>query len=231
MFAAVHRFACGAGPPSWDVCIYGEFRRVNELFQDIASFPPFEIKSRRARPLAARALRYCSPQGTDNSPGADMSDPNPGSPNVKIIPPLVYLAGLVIGFLANIWMPITVVSYLVTWAVGGILIICGAVLTGSALFKFKDVGTTVRPDRAASTLVIAGPYKLTRNPMYLGLAFVYLGIAIAGQSVWALILLPVVLLVVQRGAIEPEEAFLEKRFDAEYISYKENVNAGYRTTV
>jgi hypothetical protein len=47
--------------------------------------------------------------------------------------------------------------------------------------------------------------------MYLGLAFVYLGIAIAGQSIWALILLPVVLLVVQRGAIEPEEAFLERR--------------------
>jgi protein-S-isoprenylcysteine O-methyltransferase Ste14 len=59
--------------------------------------------------------------------------------------------------------------------------------------------------------------------MYLGLAFVYLGIAIAGQSVWALILLPVVVAIIQRWAIEPEEAFLGKRFDAEYISYKENV--------
>jgi protein-S-isoprenylcysteine O-methyltransferase Ste14 len=152
-----------------------------------------------------------------------MSDVNSDAPSVKIIPPLVYLAGLVIGFLANIWMPITVVSDLVAWAVGGILIICGAVLTGSALFKFKQVGTTVRPDCAPSALVTAGPYKVTRNPMYLGLAFVYLGIAIAGQSVWALILLPVVMLIVQRGAIEPEEAFLEKRFGAEYSSYKENV--------
>ena len=51
--------------------------------------------------------------------------------------------------------------------------------------------------------------------MYLALALVYLGIAIAGQSVWALILLPVVLIVIQRGAIEPEEAFLEKRFGAD----------------
>jgi protein-S-isoprenylcysteine O-methyltransferase Ste14 len=59
--------------------------------------------------------------------------------------------------------------------------------------------------------------------MYLGLAFVYLGIAIAGQSVWALILLPVVMLIVQRGAIEPEEAFLEMRFGADYVGYKEKV--------
>ena len=152
-----------------------------------------------------------------------MSDINSGAPNVKIIPPLVYLAGLVIGFVANIWMSIKVVPNAIAWILGGILIICGAVLPGSAVLKFKEVGTTVRPDRAASTLVTAGPYKVTRNPMYLGMAIVYLGIAIAGQSVWALILLPIVLAIIQRWVIEPEEAFLERRFGAAYISYKEKV--------
>ena len=147
---------------------------------------------------------------------------NSDAPDVKIIPPLVYLAGIVIGFLANIWMPIKVVPTLVGWAVGGILIFCGAALTGYVL-KFKDAGTTVRPDRAASTLVIAGPYKITRNPMYLGLALLYLRITIADQSIWALILLPVVLAIIQRRAIEPEEAFLKKRFGADYVSYKEKV--------
>jgi protein-S-isoprenylcysteine O-methyltransferase Ste14 len=153
---------------------------------------------------------------------ADMIDGN-DAPDVKIIPPLVYLAGIVIGFLATIWMPTKVVPNSVAWTVGGILILCGAVLAGSAILKFKDVGTTVRPDRAASTLVIAGPYKISRNPMYLGLALAYLGIAIAGQSVSALILLPVVLAIIQRRAIELEEAFLEKRFGANYVSYKEMV--------
>ena len=152
-----------------------------------------------------------------------MSDISSDAPSVKIIPPLVYLAGLVIGFLANIWMPIKVVPSLVAWTIGGILIFFGAGLTGSAVFKFKDVSTTVRPDRAASTLVIVGPYKITRNPMYLGLAFVYLGIAVAGQSVWALIILPVVLAIIQRRAIEPKEAFLERRFGADYVGYKEKV--------
>jgi protein-S-isoprenylcysteine O-methyltransferase Ste14 len=59
--------------------------------------------------------------------------------------------------------------------------------------------------------------------MYLGMAFVYAGIAIAGQSVWALILLPVVLILIRRRAIEPEEAFLERRFGTDYIAYKEKV--------
>ncbi len=104
----------------------------------------------------------------------DMSDGSE-APNVRIIPPLVYLAGIVIGFLTTIWMPTKVVPNSVAWTVGGIIILCGAVLTGSAVLTFKNVGTAVRPDRAANTLVIAGPYKITRNPMYLALALVYLG--------------------------------------------------------
>lgn len=117
-------------------------------------------------------------------------------------------------------MPIKVTPNWVAWIVGALPIVCGVALTGSAILKFKTVGTTVRPDRAASTLVIAGPYKVTRNPMYVGLASVYLGIAIAGQSVWAIILLPIVLMVIERWAIQPEEAFLERHFGTEYFSYK-----------
>ena len=59
--------------------------------------------------------------------------------------------------------------------------------------------------------------------MYLGLACVYFRVAVAGQSVWALILLPVVLTIIQRWAIEPEEAYLERRFGADYVGYKEKV--------
>jgi protein-S-isoprenylcysteine O-methyltransferase Ste14 len=152
-----------------------------------------------------------------------MSDSHSGAPNVKIIPPLVYLAGIVVGAVISIWIPTKIVSSSLAWMLGGILIVCGAVLAGSAIFKFKGAGTTVRPDRAPSTLVVVGPYRITRNPMYLGLALVYVGVAIADQSIWAIILLPVVLTIIQRRAIEPEEAFLERRFGSDYIRYKENV--------
>jgi protein-S-isoprenylcysteine O-methyltransferase Ste14 len=152
-----------------------------------------------------------------------MSEVNSDAPNVKIIPPLVYLAGLVVGLLVSMWMPTKVVPNPAAWIIGGFLIFCGAVLAGSAILQFKGVGTTVRPDRAASSLVIAGPYKITRNPMYLGLALVYLGIAMADQSIWALILFPVIMIIIQHWAIEPEEAFLERRFGTDYSSYKANV--------
>ncbi len=59
--------------------------------------------------------------------------------------------------------------------------------------------------------------------MYLGMALAYLGITIAAQSVWALILFPAVLIIIQRRAIEPDEAFLARRFGADYASYKARV--------
>ena len=152
-----------------------------------------------------------------------MTDIERDAPQVRIIPPLIYLAGLVIGFVANLWWPVKFMPDTMAWTIGGILIVCGAVLAGSALFKFKRARTTVRPDKPPSALVIAGPYKFTRNPMYLGLAVAYLGIVTAGQSVWALILLPVVLAIIQRRAIEPEEAFLTRRFGGDYINYTKQV--------
>ena len=84
---------------------------------------------------------------------------NSNAPTVKIIPPLVYVAGIIFGLPIDICIPIKLVPELVAWGLGGRLIICGAVLTGSATLKFKDVGTTLRPDHAPSKLVLADPYK------------------------------------------------------------------------
>jgi hypothetical protein len=70
---------------------------------------------------------------------ADMTDGN-GAPNVKIIPPLVYLAGIVIGFLVSIWMPSKVIPNSAAWTVRGILILCGAVLTGFCRIEIQGRG-------------------------------------------------------------------------------------------
>jgi protein-S-isoprenylcysteine O-methyltransferase Ste14 len=152
-----------------------------------------------------------------------VSDIGSDAPNVRIVPPLVYLAGLVIGLVVTAWVPTQLVPRSVAWGVGALLALCGATLMGSALVQFRRAGTTVRPDRAPVAFVIKGPYRFTRNPMYLGQATLYLGISIAAQSLWMLILLPIVLVIIQHFAIMPEESFLERRFARDYTDYKATV--------
>jgi protein-S-isoprenylcysteine O-methyltransferase Ste14 len=150
-----------------------------------------------------------------------MSDAD--APKVRLFPPLVYLAGVVAGHLINWWLPIGTLPAHPSWILGGILFLAGLGLIGSALVNFRRSGTTIRPDRASTSLVIAGPYKFTRNPMYVGMAIVYFGLAIADRSLWSLILLPIVLLVIRRAVIAHEEAFLERRFGVAYADYKTRV--------
>jgi protein-S-isoprenylcysteine O-methyltransferase Ste14 len=145
------------------------------------------------------------------------------APKVRIVPPLVYPAGLVIGHLANRWLQVDAVPVDAAWTVGGILAVLGLALIVSAMTDFTRAGTTIRPDSAPSSLVIAGPYKFTRNPMYVGMATAYLGLAIPDRSLGSLILLPMVLLVIRRAAIVHEEAFLERRFGSAYTDYKAKV--------
>jgi protein-S-isoprenylcysteine O-methyltransferase Ste14 len=150
-----------------------------------------------------------------------MSDAD--APKVRIVPPLVYLGGLVAGHLVNRWLPIDVLPVRAAWIAGAFFLLLGLALIASAMVNFARARTTIRPDRASTTLVIAGPYKFTRNPMYVGLAIAYLGLAIADRSLWSLILLPVVLAVIRYAAIAHEEAFLERRFGSSYIDYKASV--------
>ena len=145
------------------------------------------------------------------------------APKVRIVPPLVYLAGLGLGHLANRWLQLELVPVEAGWIAGGILFVLGLGLAASAMVNFTRAGTTIRPDRASTALVIAGPYRFTRNPMYLGLAVAYLGLAIADRSLASLILLPVVLLIIRWAVIANEEAFLERRFGSSYTEYKARV--------
>jgi len=106
---------------------------------------------------------------------------------------------------------------------GWALIGAGVLLALSAVSRFFRARTHLIPNRPATALVVAGPYRFTRNPMYVSLTAVYLGGCVLMQSVWALALLPVVLVVIYRKVIAPEEAYLERRFGGEYVQYKMRV--------
>jgi protein-S-isoprenylcysteine O-methyltransferase Ste14 len=112
------------------------------------------------------------------------------------------------------WLPDAVCR-----AVGRILMAGSLVLVLPAFFGFFRARTTIRPDRAASILVTSGPYRFTRNPMYVSLTLLYAGVATLYQSIWAWLFLPVVVAYIDRRVIRPEERYLERRFGADYAHY------------
>jgi protein-S-isoprenylcysteine O-methyltransferase Ste14 len=103
------------------------------------------------------------------------------------------------------------------------LIVGGLLLDGMAAGLFRRRGTAVEPWRPSTALVIEGPYRFSRNPIYLGFAVTYVGLAIAMDSWVALILLIPCLFVVDRFVIQREERYLTHKFGAAYEAYRRKV--------
>ena len=85
---------------------------------------------------------------------------------------------------------------------------------------FSRKGTAVEPWKPTTAIVTTGPYRLTRNPAYLGMALTYVGIALMSDALWVLLPLPVVLAVIDRAVIAREERYLERKFGDEYLDFK-----------
>lgn len=146
-----------------------------------------------------------------------------GPGGVRFPPPLIYLGGLLLGLVAEFLEPTDSLPF----PFAAIALVVGLtmflVLGGAAVLRFTRSGTGVIPATPATALVLEGPYRYTRNPMYVGMAFLYAGLALAFGLYWSLALLPVVLLVVDRVVIPPEERHLQAVFGEEYRAYKARV--------
>ena len=115
------------------------------------------------------------------------------------------------------------VSGRVTLSVGAALFTLGAVIAGWGLVTFRRARTTTVPGEPSSRLVTWGPYRYSRNPMYVGLATAYLGEAFLLRQVWPAVLLLIVLAYVNCVVIPVEQAKLTEVFDAEYAAYQRRV--------
>lgn len=151
-------------------------------------------------------------------------------------PPTIFFGGLVAGVILDMYAPLTPPSSLASLGVIGVdaplgrrlasasvLFVAGFALNFWAVLEFRRKGTTVLPWGQPSRLVLTGPYRFTRNPMYLGLAVAYVALGIVVGSIWALLLLPAVLGVVANGVIRREESYLSWRFGSEYGAYEKRV--------
>jgi protein-S-isoprenylcysteine O-methyltransferase Ste14 len=144
---------------------------------------------------------------------------------VKFPPPLIYLAGFAIGTAAGrlLNLPNLGLEPETRAILGAIFMLAGLVLSFAGAGLFLRRGTAIVPFKPATCLVTSGIYGWTRNPMYVGMSLFYLGLAAFSNSLPALVLLPFVLLIIQRQVIAREEAYLERAFGNEYVAYKRHV--------
>lgn len=145
---------------------------------------------------------------------------------VRFPPPLYYLIGLIVGFVIQYFYAIHIGRpghHVIEYALGGIWILAGLLLMGWALFTFRRAGTSPIPHVPTKVLTAAGPYRLTRNPMYLGMTLISVGASLAGNALWPLLSVPVALVLIDRLVIRKEEKYLERKFGQEYLGYKQRV--------
>ena len=153
-----------------------------------------------------------------------MTHPPPSSPLNRLPPPLGFVGAFLIGMLLQYWAwphgPISSAP-LITLAVG--LVAIGAATALNAIVLFVTSRTTVVPHGQSAHFVVGGPYRWTRNPMYLGLVLAYAGAAVWTGTWLALPLLALPILHLSRWVIPMEEGALHSRFGQPYEDYSRRV--------
>lgn len=146
------------------------------------------------------------------------------APDIVILPPLLVGGALLIGLGLHFWAwtlePLPVAPARV---VGLAVFVAGGVLAHLAHRAFQRAGTNVMPTRPTLALATDGPYRYTRNPLYIAALGVYLGVSLWVDSAVMMLLLPVVAAGLHWGAVLPEERYLERKFGDEYAKYRGRV--------
>jgi len=144
---------------------------------------------------------------------------------VKFPPPLVYVGFIVLGIIFRYALfPIAASGHLLTYRLVGAAVLCmGLFLINGARILFARSGQSPIPWKPTPELLFQGPYRFTRNPMYVGLTLIQFGLGLALNNLWISVLAPVSLLVVHFLAVLPEEKYLSEKFGDSYRAYTSQV--------
>ncbi len=141
----------------------------------------------------------------------------------RIIPPAYFLAALVGMTGLHFTLPIATLIHPPYSYLGAVLVGCGLWIVIWAARLFSRAGTPIKPFEHSTHLVTDGPYRFTRNPMYLGMVAILIGVAVLFGSLSPFLVIPAFVYVIQRHFITLEEVALEKMFGEEYRRFKRNV--------
>jgi protein-S-isoprenylcysteine O-methyltransferase Ste14 len=144
-------------------------------------------------------------------------------PGVIARPPLLYLGTLALGIALDRLFPASFASQEIRLPLAVLLGLAGLGLVFVCFRRFQAAGTNVPTWLPTTALVTTGPYRYSRNPIYVALTTIYLALAIAYGSVWPLVLLVPLLVVMRYGVIGREEHYLEAKFGDAYRAYRSSV--------
>jgi len=142
---------------------------------------------------------------------------------VQFPPPLWYALAILIGVLLDRRWPLTIAAGALTTAAGVMSLVGGLALAFFSMGRFRRAKTSPVPIRPASALVTSGPYRYTRNPMYVSLALLTIAGALLLRTWWPVVVLLPTLGIVQQFVIVPEERYLRRRFGTDYETYTRRV--------
>jgi protein-S-isoprenylcysteine O-methyltransferase Ste14 len=141
-----------------------------------------------------------------------------------VVPPPLIVLGLIIAGLALDWAwPAPVFDGRAQAILGGALFAAGLGLVLPCVRLFRRAGTNVPTYQPTTALVTEGPYRFSRNPIYLGLALGYAGIAVMIDSAWLIVLVVALVAILDLAVIRREEAYLAAKFPDAYRSYQGRV--------
>ncbi len=143
--------------------------------------------------------------------------------NVVVLPPVIFVVSLLLGLLIDFMVPVRVLSRTPALWLGALLILISIPIFVSAMRELVKAKTAFDVRKPTTAIVRTGAFRFSRNPIYLAMIMLYLGIASLINSLWIYALLVPAAIVLQIGVIWREENYLEQKFGEDYRHYKAQV--------
>jgi protein-S-isoprenylcysteine O-methyltransferase Ste14 len=148
-----------------------------------------------------------------------------GGARVHFPPPVVFLALVVVGVILQraLWPLAIPLGFWKRIGIGAVVLLAGLSSIISARIWFTRTGQSPIPWKPSPELLVQGIYRHTRNPMYVGVTVIQMGLGVSLDNLWISMLAPVALALVHFIAVRPEEAYLAEKFGDSYLRYKASV--------
>ena len=151
---------------------------------------------------------------------------NSDPPPLRLIapPPVMYIGALLVGVAIHLLTPIAIFPATYPHEIlGGVLLVLSGAFARWAFLTMRRLGTSANPTKPSEALVTGGPFRISRNPIYVAMTGLYLGLTLLINSAWLLMLLAPLLMLMQWGVILREERYLAGKFGNEYTAYRSKI--------